>query len=75
MLMSSSKNALILLGVGDERAGAKTEEGRPRDAATGASTWRVIWEMPAGGRKPGSASSSSSATAGTRREGAGAGGG
>jgi hypothetical protein len=42
MLMSSSKKALIRLGVGDEREGVKTEEGRPRDAATGARTWRVI---------------------------------
>lgn len=40
--MSSSKKAWTRLGVGDEREGAKTEDGRPRDAATGARTWRVI---------------------------------
>lgn len=75
MLISSSKNAFIRLGVGDEREGAKTDEGRPRDAATGARTWRVICEIPAGGKEPDSDSSSSSATEGTRREGEGRGAG
>lgn len=42
MLTSSSKKAFIRLGAGDERDGVKTEEGRPREAATGARTWRVI---------------------------------
>jgi hypothetical protein len=42
VLIRSSKKALIRLGGAAEREGTKTEDGRPRDAATGARTCKVI---------------------------------